>query len=104
MKQRIVYIAGLGHSGSTILDLALGVHTDAVGLGEVYTLLRKKQRQNHMGSLCSCGETATKCPFWSKLDKALEDSDNPDSLYAQLIAQFQDHFGPGRILVDSSKN
>ena len=104
MKQRIVYIAGLGHSGSTILDLAMGSHPDAVGLGEVYTLLRRKQRQNHMGSLCSCGKKATACPFWSKLDKTLEDSDDLDGLYAQLITQFQDHFGPDKVLIDSSKN
>ncbi|MBA4734312.1 hypothetical protein [Synechococcus sp. A15-28] len=31
----LLLIRGLGHSGSTILDLALGAHPQVVGLGEV---------------------------------------------------------------------
>ena len=53
MKQKILYIAGLGHSGSTILDLSLGSHPDITGLGEIYTLLDSERRKNHYVSYCS---------------------------------------------------
>ena len=37
----LVLIRGLGHSGSTILDLALGAHPQMVGLGEAVRLLSR---------------------------------------------------------------
>ena len=35
----LLLIRGLGHSGSTILDLALGAHSQVVGLGEAARVL-----------------------------------------------------------------
>ena len=40
MKNKIVFIAGLSHIGSTLLDYALGSHPKFVGLGEIFTALR----------------------------------------------------------------
>ena len=37
----LLLIRGLGHSGSTILDLALGAHPNVVGLGEAVRVLDK---------------------------------------------------------------
>jgi len=37
---KVVLIAGLGHSGTTILDLALSHHPGIIGLGEVFDVLR----------------------------------------------------------------
>ena len=31
----IIYIAGIGHSGSTLLDVLLGSHPDICGVGEI---------------------------------------------------------------------
>ena len=35
----LLLIRGLGHSGSTILDLALGAHPQVIGLGEAVRVL-----------------------------------------------------------------
>lgn len=104
MKQKIIFIAGLGHSGSTILDLALGTHPEIIGLGEVYTLLHDAKRDHHYSSLCSCGKLATECKFWKNIPAILENPDSIENQYGKLICYFQDMFGEDKILVDSSKN
>jgi hypothetical protein len=38
--KKLVFIASLSHSGSTILDLILGGHSRFVGLGEIVRVLR----------------------------------------------------------------
>ena len=39
--QKIIYVLGLGHSGSTVLDMLLTTGGKAVGLGQVWTVLGK---------------------------------------------------------------
>jgi len=53
---KVIYIAGLGHSGSTILDMSLGTLPGVVGLGELKTLIDNQSRERHYSSLCSCGK------------------------------------------------
>ena len=38
---KLLLIRGLGHSGTTILDLALGAHPQMVGLGEAARILAR---------------------------------------------------------------
>jgi len=53
-----VFIASLGHSGSTLLDLMLGSHPRLVSLGEVHaTIARAGEPQNP----CTCGKPAEGC-------------------------------------------
>ena len=64
--QKIIYVLGLGHSGSTVLDMLLATAGKAVGLGQVWRVLREdfatsKER------VCSCGETALNCPLWGSV-------------------------------------
>ncbi|WP_172402085.1 sulfotransferase family protein [Ensifer aridi] len=59
---RIVYIAGYGRSGSTILDIALGQHPAVIGAGEVTSLTRHVWRNNEY---CACGHPIRDCSFWS---------------------------------------
>jgi hypothetical protein len=61
----IIYIAGAGRSGSTLLDAILGESNNAFSLGEVrqiwkYLLKYKKAK-------CSCGKIIFECPFWEKI-------------------------------------
>ena len=53
----VLYIGGVGRSGSTLLSRLLDAGDDAVALGE---LMRLRPEQD----LCSCGEIATACPVW----------------------------------------
>ena len=76
-KPTIVYIVGLGHSGSTLLDLLLGSHTQVTSVGELGAL-SSKDREGFRElvlreSPCVCG-TPSKfdCPFWSEIDRRLQ--------------------------------
>ena len=75
-RYRLLLVRGLEHSGTTILDLALGGNPQIVGLGEASRLLRKpRPGDKHNGPLllrgpdrfsrlCTCGETANNCSIW----------------------------------------
>ncbi|HEV2125986.1 MAG TPA: hypothetical protein VGW38_24790 [Chloroflexota bacterium] len=61
---RLVLVAGLTHSGSTVLDLLLGSHPRLVGMGEVMPLLRPGNPMlDEPDRVCSCGEPLESCPF-----------------------------------------
>ena len=78
-KQRLLLIRGLGHSGTTILDLALGAHPQITGLGEAVRLLEKPSaKDSHRGPAqlrgelrhqrhCTCGLVADACPVWGPI-------------------------------------
>lgn len=59
----IVYVAGYGRSGSTLLDIILGIHADCFGAGELRSLFHCMQS----GIACSCGRRIPNCPVWSEV-------------------------------------
>ena len=69
-----VYIAALGHSGSTLLELLLGSHPRMTAVGEIYRLsvqFSRADRADRPG-LCSCGKRPIDCPVWSKVAEAVK--------------------------------
>lgn len=58
---KVVYIAGTGRSGSTLLDQLVGAYLGAFSCGELNNILKAI---NSSGELCSCGEPAGRCRFW----------------------------------------
>jgi hypothetical protein len=75
----ILYIAGYGRSGSTLLDRLLGLLPGVRGLGEI-ARLPWHLRDPHQ-AVCACGTTLAACPFWSRVvaavDPALRDAGGP---------------------------
>lgn len=59
---RVVYIAGVGRSGSTVLDSVLGNHPQIQSVGELLRLSSDAWIHNFY---CSCGKRSDECPFWS---------------------------------------
>lgn len=57
----VVFIAGSGRSGSTLLDRMLGQLEGAVSCGELYHIWDRSFSANQ---LCGCSETFYDCPFW----------------------------------------
>ncbi|NPA68765.1 MAG: sulfotransferase [Chlorobi bacterium] len=103
--KKIIYIAGLGHSGSTILDMALGCHPEIVGLGEIYAVFNKKnQKALFEESTCSCGKKGVDCDFWKNLRKISSSDKTVEEKYRLLIDVFNEKYGNEMILLDSSKN
>jgi Sulfotransferase family len=69
---RVLYIAGLPHSGSTVLARVLGEVDGLFTAGEVYALSERIAN----GDRCGCGELLGECPFWTAvLRRAFPDGD-----------------------------
>src|SRR5947209_14295183 len=58
---RVIYIGGLGRSGSTLLERILGELPGACPLGEVVHLWHRDVRDDER---CGCGQRFSACRFW----------------------------------------
>jgi hypothetical protein len=61
---RVLYLGGLGRSGTTLLERLLGELPDVCSVGEVVHMW---QRGVVEGELCGCGEPFGSCPFWRQV-------------------------------------
>jgi hypothetical protein len=92
---KLLYIAGYGRSGSTLLSIALDNLPGVVALGEVAKL--------HMyigtdGRECSCGSDYPECPFWGEvLDRLPGGVD-----HIRKMGQYQSSFEPWNAMWISS--
>ena len=66
-RPRILYLGGLGRSGSTLIERLLGEMPGVCAAGEVVHLWRRSIAE---GELCGCGEPFGSCPFWQLVGKA----------------------------------
>lgn len=62
---KVLFIAGYGHSGSTLLEQVLAGDDAFVSLGEVKHLWLNGYLLNH---LCGCGTPFDQCEFWRRID------------------------------------
>jgi hypothetical protein len=60
----VVYVAGSGRSGSTLLERTLGEMAGFVNVGELIDLSRRVAPRNER---CGCGQPFGACPFWSQV-------------------------------------
>lgn len=60
-KTTVLYISGVGRSGTTLVERTLSTDARLVTLGEVTHLWR---RSLSMDELCGCGSPFSRCPFW----------------------------------------
>ena len=68
-EKTIIYIAGYGRSGSTLLERILSSHEKIFGGGELSyfpDLITGKD------SFCSCGKAVQKCEFWADVAKQFD--------------------------------
>lgn len=97
-----VFIISMSHSGSTLLDLILGCHTNAVSMGKLYASVKTFDLQRY----CNCGEKIQDCIIWGKLKEELQNRDGQCYLssYKRIMETIRDEYGPEKIVIDSSKN
>ena len=74
----VLYLGGLGRSGSTLLDRVLGEVPGFCPVGELVFLWRRGLID---GERCGCGEPFGECAFWSRVGK--EAFDGWDSIDAR---------------------
>lgn len=102
---RSVFVASLGHSGSTLLTLLLGAHSRLLGLGEVSSLFSVlDEGRVPVDDPCSCGSDLGDCPMWGPILGALAATSSPVERYALMGEHVAATFGPDVAIVDSSKN
>lgn len=63
-QARVLFVGGLGRSGSTLLELILAQHPDVCALGEVVHLWERALGGDER---CGCGERFTGCDFWQRV-------------------------------------
>ncbi len=96
---KVIYIAGLYHTGSTLLDLVLGSADNTIGIGETY-----KGLIDGLENQCSCGKLVNECVFWGGLIESMSaDHESIEDKLNKILTHFKNSFGDNTILVDSSK-
>jgi hypothetical protein len=68
-RTKYVYICSAGHSGSTLLDLLLGSHSQIESLGEIIHLAKNIS----LNTQCTCGEPVRSCPVWKQVVSILNE-------------------------------
>jgi len=62
VRPRVLYVAGTGRSGSTLLATLLSRQPAFLGVGELRYVWERSLGQNQ---LCGCGEPFRRCRFWT---------------------------------------
>jgi len=74
---RVLFLGGLGRSGTTLLERLIDQRPTVVALGEVVHLWQRSLKDNE---LCGCGQRFRDCPFWSEVGAlAFDGWDNVDA-------------------------
>ena len=114
---RVIYIAGMSHSGSTVLNLMLNAHPEIFAVGELIDLNRGAGGNSHPP--CPCGAPSLlECEFWSRVndwtqqeqglalseldvlnDRKLDDRSAPNAVVFRAISKISGK----KFIVNSSK-
>lgn len=66
----VLYIVGIGRSGSTLLDRTLGAPPGFFAAGEMMHLFGRGWARNER---CGCGQRVRSCPVWGRVVEGLSD-------------------------------
>jgi len=80
-KIRLIYILGSGYSGSTILDLLLGSHSEIESIGEFHQYDEVVKNNG----ICTCWRKINDCPFWCEVREIY------DRLISEIEIDVKDH-------------
>jgi hypothetical protein len=65
-RPRVLYLGGLGRSGTTVLERVLGELPGTCSVGELVHLWQRGVLDDET---CGCGEPFSRCPFWSEVGR-----------------------------------
>jgi hypothetical protein len=65
-RLRVGYLAGSGHTGSTLVALLMDTHPQIASVGET-AFTPPAQAKGQARQVCSCGETYFNCRFWQEV-------------------------------------
>lgn len=82
---KVIYFAGYGRSGSTLLDLIFGEMTDFFSVGEIGLIWERSFINNE---LCSCSLPFSDCDFWNNVKVSMfGENDSNEIVYEVLKLQ-----------------
>jgi len=85
-KIKVLYIAGWGRSGSTIIDNILGEIDGFFSGGEIHYLWERGLIE---GRKCGCGRGLSECPVWSRVLERLEINEIAASASPAQVVRWQ---------------
>ncbi|MEM7666574.1 MAG: sulfotransferase [Pseudomonadota bacterium] len=74
---KVIYIAGYGRSGTTLLDIALGQQSGVFAGGEITALPRHVWNEREF---CACRRQVDECGFWGSVVDAWLNPRRPDAM------------------------
>ncbi|MFW6155409.1 MAG: sulfotransferase [Planctomycetota bacterium] len=95
-RRKLLYILGDNRSGSTMLSAILNGVDGFASVGEMWYYWQRGCVENW---LCSCGEAFRDCPFWSAVDRRVNEADRRRRL-AEALSLFAARQTRGRDLVN----
>ena len=69
-KINLIYIASIGHSGSTLLESMLGAHSQMATCGEIHIWPHEIAKGGVMP--CACGKPIPECLFWNEMRRRVD--------------------------------
>ncbi|MET8089257.1 sulfotransferase [Micromonospora sp. NPDC005220] len=84
-RVRVLYLAGSGRSGSTLVTTVLGQMPGFFAAGELRYLWRRGILENRP---CGCGSPVADCPLWARVRADLTDAD-PAGIAARLAQRLR---------------
>ena len=90
-RPRVVYIAGTGRCGSTLLERLLACHDGVASVGELH-LLPHELAPGPVHLPCGCQLPVADCPFWGAV------IDRLSSEHIDALRRFREHHGGGPTL------
>jgi len=89
-SQTLLYLAGTGHSGSTLVSFVLNTHPDifSIGIMSAPTFPREQPLERR----CSCGSRLVDCPFFAQMAARFENQGLPfEPAYWNLLFGVSDN-------------
>ena len=72
-RPRLVYLAGSGHTGSTLLALLMNAHPAIASVGEIAVKPKIRHKGGALRQKCSCGALIAECGFWQSVFQKVRD-------------------------------
>lgn len=91
-KLNVIYVASIGHSGSTLLESMLGAHSQITTCGEIHIWPHELMRKGVLP--CACGRSILECDFWTEMRKQI----NPLTQPQPQIHFFREQHNAGHTL------
>lgn len=111
---KYVFIAGLEHSGTTLINHLIAQHPNAIALGEVSSFFSSSHMRQYMEKwgdcsdvrLCSCAKDWEKCEFWGQVRdlNGLHSDASIKKKYTTLISTINSNYSDQVVIIDSSKS